>query len=151
MKKNCHKLCRDTKFCVCTILLALVLPPPSYAASVCKKDICVQVDVVSRNKDRQRGLQGRSGLADSHGMLFVFNRDGFYRFWMKDMKFPVDMIWIDRQYRIVTIAPSRSPCRQDPCPVYEPLTPARYVLELPDRFALKNQWKIGDVLEFNGI
>lgn len=133
------------------LFFAMTLCIQAHAAWVCKKDVCVQVEVVSKDEDLRRGLQGRDVLADRQGMLFVFKSDGFYRFWMKDMKFPLDMIWIDRQHHIVTIAPSRLPCDQDPCPVYEPSTKARYCLEVPDGFALKNQLQTGDLLEFKDI
>lgn len=134
------------------IILTIVLSAvPSWASSVCIKDTCVQVDVVSTPEDLQKGLQGREGLKENQGMLFLFEHDGLQRFWMKDMKFSIDMIWIDAQKRIVTIAPSRPPCAQEPCAVYSPLNPARYVLEVPSGFALKHQLKTGDIFEFKGI
>ena len=119
--------------------------------SVCAKDICVKVDVVSQLKDMQRGLQGAKSLAKNHGMLFVFDSDNFQPFWMKDMKFAIDMIWIDSQYRIVTIASSCPACVQEPCKIYVPSQKARYVLEVSSGFALRHHFKLGDVLTFKGI
>src|SRR5947208_11440214 len=54
---------------------------------------------------RSRGLQGKEGLKKNEGMLFIFEQDGLHRFWMKDMKFPIDIIWIDHRGAIITIAP----------------------------------------------
>ena len=122
---------------------------PRRTSSVCVKDVCITVEVVSKLKDMQRGLQGRDNLADHHGMLFVFDTDDFHNFWMKDMTFAIDMIWIDNQYHIAAIAPSRPPCIQDPCQVYTPSQKTRYVLEVPEGFAFQHQLKTGDVLKFN--
>lgn len=121
------------------------------AASVCAKKVCVDVEVVIKDEDLRRGLQGREGLEDHHGMLFVFKNDGLQSFWMKDMKFAIDMIWIDAKRRIVTIAPSRFPCIKEPCEVYAPTASARYVLEVSSGYALKHHFKEGDGLLFKNI
>ncbi len=118
----------------------------SQASSVCIKNGCVNVDVVSEPKELQRGLQGRENLTYNQGMLFVFKTDDFQRFWMKDMKFAIDMIWIDNQRRIVTIAPSRPPCKEDPCEVYSSSKQARYVLEVASGYSRKHHLKEGDVV-----
>ncbi|MBI3601957.1 MAG: DUF192 domain-containing protein [Candidatus Omnitrophica bacterium] len=122
-------------------------PKTQASSSVCIKDTCVDVEVVTAMEDLQRGLQGRDSLSDNHGMLFVFSDDDYHRFWMKDMKFAIDMIWIDHQHHMVTIAPSCPPCTQEPCAVYTPSQKARYVLEVPTGFALKHHWKEGDTLQ----
>jgi uncharacterized membrane protein (UPF0127 family) len=133
------------------LFFLMALPVPLWASSVCLKDVCVNVDVVSTPQDLQKGLQGKAGLAENQGMLFVFDEDTFEHFWMKDMKFAIDMIWIDSQKRIVTIEPSRPPCLSEPCEIYSPSNPARYVLEVSSGFALKHQLKPGDVFEFKDI
>ena len=76
-------------------------------------------------------------------MLFVFDHDDRYRFWMKDMKFPIDIIWLDRRDRIVTIHENVSPCPADPCPVYTPPANARYVLEVSAGFSRAHDLKPG--------
>ncbi len=129
------------------VVAGLWLCSTSQAATVCAKDTCVDVEVVTTMEDMQRGLQGRDSLADHHGMLFVFTSDDYQRFWMKDMKFAIDMIWIDYQHHMVAIAPSRPPCTQEPCTVYVSSQKARYVLEVPAGFALKHHWKEGDILQ----
>ena len=50
-----------------------------------------------RPEERSQGLSGRPNLAAGTGMLFVFEQAGSYAFWMKDMRFPLDMVWIDAQ------------------------------------------------------
>ena len=135
---------------VVLLILSLVgIDQAQAASSVCAKDVCVSVEVVSELLDMQKGLQGREGLKENQGMLFVFDTDDFHNFWMKDMKFAIDIIWVNNQYRIAAIAPSREPCAQDPCEVYASSQKARYVLEVPAGFVLKHQLRQGDVLKFN--
>lgn len=54
------------------------------------------VEVADTEALRTRGLSGRANLAQDHGMLFIFPVPNYYRFWMKDMKFPLDFIWINK-------------------------------------------------------
>ena len=121
------------------------------ASSVCAQETCVNVEVVSTMEGMRRGLQGREALAENQGMLFAFDNDDFQKFWMKDMKFAIDMIWIDNQRRIVSIASARPPCMQETCEVYSPSQKARYVLEVPAGFALAHQFKEGVVFEFKEV
>lgn len=53
-----------------------------------------RAEVVSSDKKMQKGLGGRNGLCDSCAMLFEFSQAGKHSFWMKDMRFPLDIIWI---------------------------------------------------------
>ncbi|RLE03514.1 MAG: hypothetical protein DRJ11_04065 [Candidatus Aminicenantes bacterium] len=80
--------------------------------------------------ERQRGLMFREELAANEGMLFIFEEDGLYSFWMKNMKFPLDILWLDKNKKIVHIEENVPPCQAEPCPSYTPSLPARYVLEL---------------------
>src|SRR3989338_1806519 len=77
----------------------------------------------------QQSLSGRSGLAEGEGMLFVFPQDGKYGFWMKDMRFSIDILWLNASGMVVYMAQNVSP---DSFPKsFESDVPARYVLELP--------------------
>jgi len=51
-------------------------------------------DVVKTEKDRTRGLGDREMIGINEGMLFLFDKEGEYGFWMKDMEFPIDILWI---------------------------------------------------------
>ena len=124
---------------------------PRQPAQVCTMDVCVNVEVVSGKKDMERGLQGRQGLGHNRGMLFVFDHDDRYRFWMKDMKFPIDIIWLDRQDRIVAVVENVPPCAADPCPVYMPPAKARYVLEVSAGFSRAHDLKPGGRVIVKGI
>ena len=121
------------------------------AANVCVKEFCVDAQVVSSIEDMQRGLQGRDGLLENQGMLFDFKEASEHHFWMKDMKFAIDMILLDAQGKIIFIAPSKKPCQSDPCEIYGPSEKSSYVLEVVSGFAATHQLKEGDTLLISGI
>ena len=60
-------------------------------------------EVANTRKSRELGLSGRLHMRDDEGMLFVFDTPGRYGFWMKDMQFPLDIIWINQNGIVVSI------------------------------------------------
>lgn len=106
----------------------------------------VQVTVVDTPASRERGLSGRSGLASDEGMLFVFPSDGKYGFWMKDMRFPIDIVWLSGRGEVLDMRTSVSPASYPA--VFEPKAPARFVLELPAGFTDAYTVRIGDEVKF---
>jgi len=88
---------------------------------------------------------GRKNLAEDAGMLFIFDKEGFYPFWMKDTLIPLDIIWIDENNKIVYIAGNAQPCVQN-CKNYDPPKEAKYVLEINGGLADKLNIKIGDTV-----
>jgi uncharacterized protein len=76
---------------------------------------------------RSRGLSGFSGLDDDQIMLFVFDRPGIHAFWMKQMRFAVDIAWIDEDLNILHIQ-TRVPPESYP-EIFAPPAPARYAIE----------------------
>lgn len=106
----------------------------------------VKVSIADTPKSRERGLSGQAGLGRDEGMLFVFPEDGRHSFWMKDMRFPIDIVWLSADGRVITIAPDVSP---DTYPrSFVPAAPARYVVELPAGFAETYNLKVGDIVRF---
>lgn len=102
----------------------------------------LSITIATTSEDKERGLGGRSGLGANEGMLFQFATDGRYAFWMKDMRFSIDIVWLDAQGRVVYLVKSVSP---DTYPAaFAPSTPARYVLELPAGWCDAHGVKIGD-------
>lgn len=77
---------------------------------------------------RKQGLSGRTSLASNAGVLFVFDTDDYWGIWMKDMQFPIDIIWLDKDYRVVDIKENATPASYPD--IFRPRTPARYVLEV---------------------
>jgi uncharacterized membrane protein (UPF0127 family) len=114
------------------------------APLVCHLDNCVALEVVSKDADMERGLMYRTSLGSNKGMLFMFTNDNKHSFWMKNMHFNLDMVWISVDDRIVYIGHDVPACTSDPCAVYTPDQNSRYVLELNTGFTTTHHWKLGD-------
>jgi len=106
----------------------------------------IRIEYARTKEERERGLSGRAQLASGEGLLFVFPLEGMYGFWMPEMRFSIDIIWIDRKMRIVDIAQNVSP--ESYPTVYKPISPARYVLEVSASTVQKRGWHIGDIVAF---
>lgn len=107
----------------------------------------INVEVADTSSKRAQGLSGRESLATGSGMLFIFPTASKYRFWMKDMKFPLDFIFIDNGkvvdlYR--NVPPPLSGQADETLPQYEPVTPITMMLEVNAGFADQYNIKIGD-------
>lgn len=120
---------------------------PAYQMSTIVIDgQAVSVMIADTPALQQLGLGNRSGLPADTGMLFVFQSDSKEAFWMKDMHFSLDMIWISASGQIVYMAQNVSP---DTYPEnFTPTSPARYVLEVPADYAVQHGWKVGDSVAF---
>lgn len=86
-----------------------------------------QVEVARTFSERARGLGERASLAEGWGMLFVFDTAGRHAFWMKDMRFPIDIVWLNSEYEIVFVAPHVDPGFTG---TIVPPVDAKYVLEV---------------------
>jgi hypothetical protein len=115
----------------------------------------VVVEIAQTAESRTRGLMFRASMAPDEGMVFVFDEVGFYPFWMKNTLIPLDLIWVDPQYRVVHVAHSVPPCKADPCPTFPPPNSpegdALYVVEVVSGFSKKHAVKRGDLLVFKNV
>ncbi len=108
----------------------------------------LEVEVMVKDEDRALGLMFRPSLPADRGMLFVFRSSDFHGIWMKNCRFPIDILWLDEDRRIVHVAEAVPPCKADPCPVYEPLRRASYVVELNAGQARRENARVGEILSF---
>jgi uncharacterized membrane protein (UPF0127 family) len=116
----------------------------------------ITVEVADTDAEREQGLSDRTSLAPGHGMLFVFQQDGDYGFWMKDMSFPLDMLFISETQTpnvgaVVSVAANASPDSYnaaDPnaSQVFSPPLAVKYVLEVPAGFAAEHGIATGTVV-----
>ncbi|HVV39009.1 MAG TPA: DUF192 domain-containing protein [Candidatus Paceibacterota bacterium] len=95
----------------------------------------IAAEVVDNQAAREKGLSGRTSLPEGSGMLFVFEHNGDWGIWMKDMQFPIDILFISETGQVVSINANVSPDTY-PEAFYPPLA-VRYVLELPAGYAKK--------------
>ena len=97
--------------------------------SVCFQEHCIDVEVAATYEKRQYWLMNRTHMDQNKWMLFIFEKEAIYPFWMKNTLIPLDMIWINKNGKIIDIQ-TAEPCTQDPCRSYTPSGSWLYVLEL---------------------
>lgn len=110
--------------------------------------------LVKSDKDKMKGLSGRTSLDKNTGMLFVFDKKAPYPFWMKDMKFPIDIIYINDDSIVDIFENVPAPQKAAPLyslPVYKPKDAANYVFEINAGQTKQNNIKIGDKVSFKGV
>lgn len=115
----------------------------------------IKVEVADTPEKRTKGLSGRNSLDQDSGMLFTFDSKGTLPvFWMKDMQFSLDFIWISKG-KIVQIdkkvPPPGGNITDNQLPRYSPSTPVNYVLEVNAGFADKNNIKVGDPTDLTSL
>jgi len=102
--------------------------------------------VASTSAEQELGLGQRNSLPADEGMLFIFPMPGDYAFWMKDMHFSIDMIWMDSHFAITHIAADVSPETYPKS--FAPGADSSYVLETNAGYSQKNNLSVGESLDF---
>lgn len=108
--------------------------------------VVVSVEIAKTSQEKQQGLCCRDSLPENQGMLFVYEKPGDYRFWMKDTRIPLDMYWISSEKKIVHIEESVQPSSFPK--QFESGFRAQFVLETNAGFAKKHNIQVGDTVEF---
>lgn len=108
------------------------------------KDTYLSVEVSDSLSEQAQGLSGRQTLASGEGMLFVYERPTVPSFWMKDMKFSIDIIWIGKDRRVAEITANITP--ETYPQAFQPSNPVQYVLEVTAGFAERHSLKVGDAV-----
>jgi uncharacterized protein len=112
----------------------------------------ILVDIALTDKQVQDGLSIKNSLNENEGMLFFLGEPRQASFWMKNMKFPIDIIWLNETFSIVHIEQELQPCESVfSCKSYKPNSEALYVLETIDGFTKKHDLQIGDTIDFHLI
>ncbi len=112
---------------VATIFAVVTLQKSDDATVLTVDNKHYKLEVAATDSERSQGLGGRIGMARDRGMLFEYANPGVRCFWMKDMHFPLDIIWLNSQSRVVKIEANVSP---DTYPRQFCASPAQNVIEL---------------------
>ena len=107
--------------------------------------------IADSNEEREKGLSGRNKLDDNQGMLFIFEEKGKYPFWMKNMKFSIDIIYIDENKVAYIVRNAALPSQAPTLNIYTPDAPANYVLELNAGQADKLKIEKGTTVKFTNL
>ncbi len=130
---------RYSSFYVLVLLLMasiIALSGCSPQPEVCFGDTCFMIDLAQTPKERQNGLMHKTAMDPDKGMLFLFDEEKIYSFWMKNTLIPLDMVWLDNNDTVVYIQRHAQPCNNDDrklsdtCPTYTPDRPALFVVEV---------------------
>ena len=103
-----------------------------------------KVKIVSDNKSREKGLMFVENLPEKYGLLFIFNRERVATMWMKNTLIPLDMLFIDKNNKIVRIARSTKPLSED---IISSRYKVKSVLELNGNISKKKGIRIGDIIK----
>jgi uncharacterized membrane protein (UPF0127 family) len=99
---------------------------------------------------RQRGLSGNPGLPTGSGMLFIFDTLAHQSMWMPDMKFALDIVWLDETMTVVNITYNTPPCiSRDDCVSYSSIHLVKYAIEMTAGDATKYKFSIGTQIQVN--
>jgi len=93
---------------------------------------------------REMGLMNRTYLNEDAGMLFIFPTQQQQSFWMKNMRIPLDIVFITADNHVLEIYASVPPCTSDPCTLYTSSAPIKYALEVNSGFCARNGIASGD-------
>ena len=147
---NQEKVRKTFVFLILVLILVLFWRPAAQpkptATSLSISDAKISIEIAKTTAELTRGLSGRPTLAENSGLFFIFPNSGIHGIWMKDMDFPIDIIWLDENYQIVFIKENAMP--ESYPEVFTPSTPARYVLEIPAGFVRKNKISVGMIGHF---
>jgi uncharacterized protein len=106
--------------------------------------------IASTDEQRIKGLSGLGKLNENEGMIFIFDEPSKQGFWMNEMNFPIDIIWLDSNGKVVHVEKNLEPCRLFmTCPVYKPQLDSLYVIELRSGFTSDHSIKNGSIIDVN--
>ena len=106
----------------------------------------IHIEVAENEQERTQGLMWRYSMADSLGMLFIFEKEKPQSFWMRNTYISLDIIFANEKFEIVTIQKYTQPLSDFPIPSD---FPAKYVVETNSGFCDAHKIKVGDVLKFS--
>jgi uncharacterized membrane protein (UPF0127 family) len=145
------------------------VPSPTYNVKI--KDKLFNLEIADTTEERTLGLMNRKYLREDGGMLFIFEKTGWYPFWMKNTYIPLDIIWLNENKEVVHIKEEAQPCASTSddltinpltrtfnkvkqnipfvCDTILPVGMSKYVIELKSGKVKEIDLKIGDKTEFD--
>lgn len=109
-------------------------------------DTFINVRLADTPEKKELGLGGTQSMPEDEGMLFIFNQSYPYPFWMKGMLFPIDIIWVDGNGKIIFI--KKNATVESYPETFAPALPAKYVLEVNSGFTDRHNINEGDTISF---
>ncbi|MEM4398145.1 MAG: DUF192 domain-containing protein [Candidatus Woesearchaeota archaeon] len=150
LKEKSHIIFLFFLVLIVSVLFYFITMPLSESKNVCFENKCIKAEVKDEQKERELGLMFRENLPENEGMLFIFEENVNYAFWMKNMKFNIDIIFIDENKKIVSITKNAFPCNKPDkeCELYYSNQSYKYVIEVIANFTEKYNIKEGQKVYF---
>ena len=118
--------------------------PKGYDDVLLAGNVSIPVTIADTPEEQEIGLSNTTNLDQNTGKLFVFNTPGKYGFWMKDMNYPIDLVWIDRDLKIIAVDKDVSP--QSYPNIFYPPQEVQYVLEVDAGFSTASGLSVNQLL-----
>lgn len=140
-------------FIVCAFILSPYIYPLIYPLSnpqlclrnVIDKQLNLSLTTACSTKSRAKGLQNVNSLNENSGMLFVFPRESYLKFWMKDTKIPLDIAFLDKNKKVIYITNMKP---DDTTEIKSPF-PAQYAIEVNAGYFQKHNIQTGYIFNFS--
>src|SRR5690554_1119221 len=132
-----------------SLLLIIVCTACSAGPSVEIGGKRFSVEIADTQEKLALGLMFRDQMPEDHGMIFLFPNEAPRSFWMKNCRIPLDILYFDKDLKMVSASLNTPPCRVANCPSYPSKYPAMYVLELNGGTASRLGIGVGDQLTLN--
>jgi len=132
----------------CALLLFIFISQVDDNKTITINGIKIEVEIADTIQKQTKGLSGKERLESDQGMLFIFPEYKIRNFWMKEMLFPIDIIWI-LDNKIIGIERNVPIPKGEVMPNYISPQKINYVLELNANFTDENDIEIGDTVKFN--
>jgi len=132
------------------VIILVILANPfktAYYIDVKIGDTKVNAEVADTFAKKVKGLMFRKNLSEKEGMIFPFDEEGYQGIWMMNMSIPIDIIWMDKDKKVVDVVKDAQPCGLS-CGSYTPKEKAMYVLEVKANFTERHGVKIGSKATF---
>ena len=116
----------------------------------CFNGQCINLEIAQSDEERALGLMFRESLGKDEWMVFLFPKEDYHGMWMRNVRIPLDILWINKENKVVHIV-SAPPCEEDDCISYKSQELNSFAIEL-NSWEAKNLWiGIWDIVELKGI
>jgi uncharacterized membrane protein (UPF0127 family) len=117
---------------------------------VCFEKTCFTVEIADTEQEKATGYMHKTSIRPDEGMIFVYDVEEFYTFWMLNTSITLDMIWINKDLKVAHIKHSALPCIRN-CDIFHPAQKAQYILEVKGGRAKQIGMELGDSVKFKNF
>ena len=132
---------------VVAIIVTVIVGMAQSKVTVQLGDGIFKAQVARTDSELKKGLSGVSEFSRDQVLLFIFPKDDVYGVWMKDMKIPIDIVWLNKDKKVIHLVSNATP--ESYPKTFTPPKPARYIIELASGTIKTRAIKIGATAKFD--